>query len=71
MKIRTLKSLGFRAGFNEKGKALLTMPAVELPAEAAEAFTNADLARGLREGAKRLEAAADKISKTGTAASSG
>ena len=71
MKIRTLKSLGFRAGFDEKGKALLTMPALELPAEAAEAFTNADLARGLRDGAKRLEAAANKISKTGTAASSG
>ena len=47
------------------------MPALELPAEAAEAFTNADLARGLRDGAKRLEAAANKISKTGTAASSG
>ena len=69
MKIRTLKTLGFRAGFNGKGKAMLTLPAIELPAEAAEAFTDSDLARGLREGAKRLEAAAEKlISSAGTKA---
>ncbi len=61
MKVRKLKALGFRATFNDKGTAILSLPAVELPAEAAEAFSEADLARGLSEGAQRLKDAAEKL----------
>ena len=59
MKVRDLKSIGFRAQFNEKGKAVLSLPAIELPADAAEAFSPADMERGLRQAADRCNASAD------------
>ena len=68
MKVRRLTALGFQAGFDPKGQAVLTLPALQIPAASVEAFDDKAVADGMRQTAERLKAAANKLSPAVTSA---
>lgn len=63
MKIRDLKAIGFDATFDKKGRAVLSMPLVQMPADFAAAVGPVQVAEAIDKGCARAAVAAGKLRK--------